>query len=276
VGSLALLSTTLKDSVVNAINEVDANLEILRIAELDTGAADAYVVTTSGTFSRVDGNILNFIPANNNTGASTINEDTNGVADIKKYVEGAWIALEEGDLKKFQQVALVWNVAESAFQLAPKVGGGNIESIQHGILTLSLTTTDVSISSVDLTSSIPRIWIRDIGSNTDPSKAAAKIRFLNATTIRIEISSATASMQVSWEVAEYSGVKSLQNGTSTSTSEVITEVDVNKSLVVISHKTTQTSSFTAAFYSRIYFISSTVVALQSNLATFDWYVLEFN
>lgn len=100
-------------------------LDINRIAKLDSGVADAYVVTTDGTFSRTDGNILNFIPNNNNTGASTINEDGNGVVAIQKYVDGAWVALEEGDLKKFQQVQLVWNQSESAFQLAPK-GGANI------------------------------------------------------------------------------------------------------------------------------------------------------
>jgi len=125
VGSLALLDTTDKTDVVSAINEDVNNLEILRIAELDTGVADAYVVDTPGTFNRVDGNTLPFIPANNNTGASTINEDGNGVATIQKYVDGAWVALEEGDLKKFQQTQLVWNASESAFQLAPK--GGAIE-----------------------------------------------------------------------------------------------------------------------------------------------------
>lgn len=122
VGSLATLETVVKTDVVSAINEDVTNLEILRIAELDTGAADAYVVTTAGTFSRVDGNILPFIPANANTGASTINEDGNGVADIKKWVEGVSTALEEGDLPKFQKAELVWNSSEADFFFAPKGG----------------------------------------------------------------------------------------------------------------------------------------------------------
>ncbi len=119
------LDKTAYDAIKTEVETNATNLDIARIAETDTGTANAYVVSTSGTFSRVDGNILNFIPANNNTGASTINEDDNGVATIKKYVDGAWVALEEGDLKKFQQVQLVWNASESAFQLAPK--GGALE-----------------------------------------------------------------------------------------------------------------------------------------------------
>jgi len=106
----------------NIPNANATNLDILRLAELDTGAADAYVVTTVGTFNRVDGNILPFIPANANTGASTINEDGNGIADIRKWVEGVSTALEEGDLPKFQKAELVWNSSEADFFYAPKGG----------------------------------------------------------------------------------------------------------------------------------------------------------
>lgn len=115
---------------LTSIGTNTTNLDILRKAKLDTGVADAYIVNTEGTFSRVDGNILPFIPSNTNTGASTMNEDGNGVANIKKYVDSAWVALEEGDLNKFQQVLLAWNATESAFQLAPK-GGNPIKSWEN-------------------------------------------------------------------------------------------------------------------------------------------------
>jgi len=117
-GLLADLDTTDKTDLVSGINE---NV-ISRIAELDTGAADAYVVSTAGTFSRVEGNTFSFIPSNANTGASTINEDGNGIADIRKWVEGVSTALEEGDLPKFQKAELVWNSSETDFFFAPKSG----------------------------------------------------------------------------------------------------------------------------------------------------------
>jgi len=131
-GLLADLDTTDKTDLVSGINE---NV-ISRIAELDTGAADAYVVTTVGTFNRVDGNILPFIPANANTGASTINEDGNGIADIKKWVEGVSTALEEGDLPKFQKAELVWNSSEADFFYAPKGG-----ATKRGTLVLNVSGT---------------------------------------------------------------------------------------------------------------------------------------
>jgi len=127
VGSLAALLTTIKTSVVNAINELLVNLNIVRLTPTDTGAANAYVVSTAGTFSRVEGNTFSFIPSNANTGASTINEDGNGIADIRKWVEGVSTALEEGDLPKFQKAELVWNSSETDFFYAPKGGANPME-----------------------------------------------------------------------------------------------------------------------------------------------------
>ena len=127
------------------------DLDILRIAELDTGVAGAYIVTTAGAFSRVDGNTLPFIPANNNTGASTINEDGNGIANIIKYVDGAWIDIEDGDLKKFQQVQLVWNASESAFQLAPKGGADTFDSWDNTFNTYKNAATTTMTEVINVT-----------------------------------------------------------------------------------------------------------------------------
>ncbi len=173
VGSLAALSTTVKTDVVSAINEDVANLNIIRIAETDTGSANTYLVDTPGTFSRVDGNTFPFIPNNNNTGASTINEDGNGVASIKKYVDGAWIDTEEGDIKKFQKVDLTWNASESAFTLAPKGGANPFDTF--------LNTTQIYKVSAVVDTAVERLnvsgsgWVMIIA-HTGGSAAVQQIR----------------------------------------------------------------------------------------------------
>lgn len=292
VGSLASLNTTVKTDVVSAINEVDGNvdtnttnLDINRIAELDTGAANAYVVTTSGTFSRTDGNILNFIPNNNNTGASTMNEDGNGVAAIQKYVDGAWVALEEGDLKKFQQVQLVWNASESAFQLAPK-GGATIKSLQSGIVTFaSQQFIDVTVSYVDLTKAIVKMNIRPIGGDDDSRYNPTSVKILNATTLRFErrLGSASAKSEISWELIEFNGVKSIQSGSvaaGATTNQTISSVDTSKSVIFVSFRQLDANLVTTFLYSKTAILTSaTNLQLKGSdtgyQSTVEWQVLEF-
>ena len=180
------------------------DLEGLRIAELDTGVADAYVVTTVGPFVRTDGNTLPFIPANNNTGASTINEDTNGVAPIQKYVDGAWVAIEEGDLKKFQQVSLVWNTSESAFQLAPK-GGALIKGTpQDGEVALTVVSLDVDIVDVDINKSIVEISNTSVSVNISDSKVSAQLVDVGGGDIKVRLQGDSGvNATVYWKVTEY-------------------------------------------------------------------------
>ncbi len=159
--------------IKDRVAEDAVNLDVLRIAETDTGAANAYVVDTPGTFSRVDGNTFSFIPSNNNTGASTINEDTTGVASIKKYVDGAWIDLEEGDIKKFQKVDLTWNASESAFTLAPKGGANPMEDWKN---TSSAYSEGFNVGTLSLKASIVGAgWIIAIANPSSNGNFSIKI-----------------------------------------------------------------------------------------------------
>lgn len=144
VGSLAALTTTEKSSVTGSINEVDAdvgtntvNLDIARIAKTDTGAANAYVVDTAGTFDRtIDGNTLPFIPSNANTGASTMAEDSQVAKAIKKWNPdagpAAFVDVEEGDLLVNVRVDLTWSVSNDFFIYSPK--GVGLEFAENGVL----------------------------------------------------------------------------------------------------------------------------------------------
>lgn len=115
------------ENIETNIDSVETNVNIIRISKPDTGTANAYVVNTDGTFSRVDGNTFSFIPSNTNTGASTMNEDGNGVATIKKFdiTSNSYVVLEAEDIKKNNKCDVTWSASESAFLLAPK-GGAKI------------------------------------------------------------------------------------------------------------------------------------------------------
>ncbi len=264
------------------------NLDILRIAETDTGAADAYVVDTPGTFSRVDGNTFSFIPSNNNTGASTINEDTTGAASIKKYVDGAWVDLEEGDIKKFQKVDLTWNASESAFTLAPK-SGAVIKSIQRGSGSMSTSSTSVNIpiSQVDLTKSIIRVTLR--GSQTQPARLFVAGKFNSDIELNFQRVVGTGVAVFEWEVVEFNNVKSMQSGTKTSVetattiTQAISSVDTSKSLLFFSFKSTADSStvtgawlMTAKITSDVLLTWQRYASVGSGTTTIEWFVVEFN
>jgi len=288
VGSLALLDTVNKSDVVSAINELQAetvgnftNLDILRIAELDTGVADAYVVDTPGTFNRVDGNTLPFIPANDNTGASTINEDGNGVATIQKYVDGAWVALEEGDLKKFQQTQLVWNASESAFQLAPK-GGATIKSVQHitdtGFGTSA--TRDVSISAIDTNNSY--VIIYDMVNQATPNTSTISARITSSTNVRLTRgTTGSSNVKVGLIVVEFSKIKSKQTGTTSittfPTNVTISNIDLSKSILQCSTYSTSGSGDLRSVKYFASLTSSTNLQLDSQASgvVVDWQIIEF-
>lgn len=287
VGSLASLDTTDKTSVVNAINEDLLNLDILRISKTDTGSANAYVVNTDGTFERVDGNSLTFIPSNTNTGSSTLNEDGNGLANIKKYVDGAWIDLEPGDINKFQRVDVNWNASESAFQLAPKKGAV-IRSIQRGVTTIPFNNNiiNVTISAINLNNSIVKISHIDNRVGTNPSADQGNVRAELTSTTNLQLVdnalSGSGGRDVYWEVVEFNNVKSVQRGNysvNVTTEDIvnISSVDISKSIIFASHYHNSTLPDTAAFLLKSRIISATQIGFQTSLIrpTIHWQVIEF-
>jgi hypothetical protein len=79
-----------------------------------------------------------------------------------------------------------------------------VKSIQRGFVNATGTITDVTISTVNLAKT--RVQYNGVfvsGASTD-SDFSGNIRLLNATTLRIEYQTATAtSRQTGWEIVEF-------------------------------------------------------------------------
>lgn len=102
--------------------EVEKNT-ITRLVWPDTGAADAYVVDTQGTFDIAQGNQLSFIAGNNNTGASTVAVDGQTALNIKTVDDAGVKQDPEADAIVAGQLVRGY-IDSGFFVLAPK-GGAN-------------------------------------------------------------------------------------------------------------------------------------------------------
>lgn len=296
VGSLATLTTTEKGSVVGAINELDldvgtntTNLDIIRTAKTDTGVADAYIVDTDGTFDLTkDGNVLNFVPVNSNTGVSAIVVDGLASKAIKKADDtGTLVDLEEGDIGKNKPAQLVWSVGNDFFILRPS-GGKTIKSIQRGTATIASGTsiTYVNISPVNIAKSIIKIsfQIDTATGDSNEGQIQGKLNTTNQIKLSRYFDPANATGTISWVVIEFDNVKSVQSGfkftnTSSENTVIVSAVNVNKSMLFKSY-TSQVGSVSypvSNAYDRI--INSTTIGFKvqsTQSIAYEWYLVEFN
>jgi hypothetical protein len=163
-------------------------------------------------------------------------------------------------------------------------GGSNIKSpIQRG--EYSVLSTDaiinITISAVDLTKAIPRIFISPAGGTS----AANTYRCIltSPTNLQITRPLASGTGTVAWEVVEFNNVKSLQNGTLTLTSTLqnlpISAVNMNKSSIYISSTNSGADSELFASVDAL-LTTSTNIKIVSYTSTYtyivNWYVIEFN
>ena len=97
----------------------------------NTGTADDLVATTDGQVDyTIDNWITTVVPTSNNTGAMTANIDGQGVKDIKKVVDGLYVAMEIDDAKALEDLAIRWSVGNDFFVHAPSGSGGNVAWLQ--------------------------------------------------------------------------------------------------------------------------------------------------
>jgi len=167
----------------------------------------------------------------------------------------------------------------------------SIKSIQRGSYTInSLSSTTITISSVDLNSSIVIFSNRFISGANAAYGIAVYAALINSTTLEIGRGGSSSKQQVEWQVIEFNNVKSVQRGTVTmtapsssatvSTSVTISAVDLSKSICLVSFKTSS-GGFTSDAFITIQFNSSTELSL-STYATYSdttqtayWQVIEF-
>jgi len=129
----------------------DANLEMLSEAitrasqggqsYIDSGAADAYVLTAIGAYKQpseyVDGMTVLFQAGNTNTGASTINVSSIGVADLK---DSSGSDLSAGDVELGNYYLAQYNLANTEFRIILS------QSVSTPSLGIGQTITDVTAS----------------------------------------------------------------------------------------------------------------------------------
>ena len=155
-------------------------------------------------------------------------------------------------------------------------GGSNVKRIQRGENTLTLTTTDIAISAVDLTKSV--VMVSLFSPSTSPANSLVGAEITSPTNLRLNLNTAGASPKVSWQVIEYNNVKSKQSGTtaipSTNTNQSISAVNLSKSILIVSFRSTSTA--TSGHNNNAELTTSTNINFEINDATPTgyWQVIE--
>ncbi len=137
---------------------------------VDSGAANAYVLSPVGAqqtpISYGNGREIRFVPANRNTGASTVNVDGLGARDVETRLGDV---VQGGQLRAGEVVTLHFNTASDAFRFIER---DTIISGQMGRRIITATTT--AVTSQPLT-------VRDKDNGLDIVLDAPITKQLNAT-----------------------------------------------------------------------------------------------
>ena len=104
--SLKFVVTDTLGNVIRTVDQVINNQMTSNYGGVDTGGANAYVLTYAASFtSYTSGVAVNFIPANTNTGASTVN--VNSIANVA-ILNPDGSALQAGQIVAGQNCSLVY------------------------------------------------------------------------------------------------------------------------------------------------------------------------
>lgn len=168
-----------------------------------------------------------------------------------------------------------------------RFGGGSgsvIKSVQRGLTTTAAAGTKqtITINPVDVSKSIILMTIQSDNAWPQIVEVLAKIE--SSTTISFEhVYSNTNSVFISWEVVEFSKLKSLQKGdvAQTASPEVnvtINAVDLSKTIVFVTSKNSDTNNASARTRVRASLTNSTTLNIftrNTNTQTFHYQVVEF-
>jgi hypothetical protein len=248
------------------------------------GTANAKTVTTANGNYSYQGNIILKIKIDaDNTGAMTMNVDSNGPVDLLDFEGNAFVG---GDLLTGQLYTFVMNGAGTAFLNAPS-GGATIKSIQRGITNIPANAFNIqpSISAVDITKSIIRItFVINNGSDPDETIVYGKISSSTVITIGRGNNPAFASGDIYWEVIEYANVKSLQTGSKSvnvanaEQNVTVSAIDVSKSELVFSYRNSTATLDIDSSHMGGRIVDSTTITFQCGTTggISEWQLLEFN
>lgn len=172
-------------------------------------------------------------------------------------------------------------------RIAGQGGGGSfIKSVQQGQVTMGSTTSSVTINEVDNNYSIviaePQ-YTNSTSSDADENRIMAKVN--TPTSIYFRRSGSSYITYSYWQVIEFepSAIKSIQlldvYSSASSAFFTIDEVDMNKTVIFGSHRTSHTYD-EIYYYNGAYLLNdSTTVYFKSNVSATRYhyiYVVEFN
>lgn len=175
-------------------------------------------------------------------------------------------------------------MAVSGFDL---FGGGGVKSIQNGVveLTQGQSVLDVPIEGVDFNKSIVVINNIAYSANVGVNELLTHGYLKDKNTVRLQRSSSlsTVVVTVSYQVIEFSSVKSLQRGITEKTTTDIVDipiemVDPKKTFISYSRSTNQTTgqSYLSTFTSGAYLLDAMTLRLAGSFrAFFAWEIVEF-
>ncbi len=109
------MDKTATNQVLSAIQSLISNAigtpTVYSGTTASTGSANAQVVaaTNPAGFTQTIGYSVTFVPGFNNTGSTTLNVDSTGVATIQESVGGSLVNLSGGELVAGTPVTVVWN-----------------------------------------------------------------------------------------------------------------------------------------------------------------------
>lgn len=159
--------------------------------------------------------------------------------------------------------------------------GSNIKSVQRGSVTIDSTSSiDINVSTVDVSKSILIVHFRNGWQYTNAVALMGTI--INSTTIRLSTGSTTYNLVAKWQLIEFKNIKSLQSGilsssTGSAVTATISSVALEKSFVIGSWKTTESSMDTtkSMTYNLELTNATTVTYTPYNVGTCTWFVVEF-
>lgn len=205
-------------------------------------ASDATAVAgdiLSGKTAYVGANKVTGIMPNN--GAYNITPGATNKTIPAGYHNGAGVVYGDADL-------IADNIKSGKTIFGVTGTFGCIKSIQRGIVnfTANAYTMDIPISPVDLNVAVVRIVPYIRWPSTNATIYHVKAKLIDNTTLRLERQNYTSSDHfITYNIIEFNGVKSLQKGdftlASTTDTVTISAVDISKSLVFNSYKSSNST-----------------------------------
>ena len=172
------------DSLGNAISTTDqitVNQLLTLFAGVDTGIASAYVVNFVASFSAyANGIVLYFIPANNNTGPSTLNVNGLGVLPILN-VTGATLGANQ--IVAGQMVEVVYYNGNWQLITISNFSGSTIGTFGAESTIVSAGTTDLGSAAAHVVNVTGTTTITSLGTSATTAAPIYSVRFSGSLTL---------------------------------------------------------------------------------------------